>query len=843
MGEVRKEGSRSSFDGKISEHFRPVTSTGNPSPVGGRAKDPPPRRMSSRPPISTDNAANLGSYEGAKTAAVSSAGRPTPAKTNPASPSMPAANKGVASAEGFDTKRKYIPKGGFSEGNHAASTPSEARGLGVRLRHVLANLRVSSEEGRPMRLALIVALVIGVVCVLLVLVMPWALAESSWSSRANTSDGPRICDTADCLNHVYEIGLNRTSYRDPCDDFGRFVCSAWIHRLADTSKSLSGEQVTTKGLLGLTKVYSANASKNVLEDGHLSNRPWQLMALCLDARPDDQAGLRALKELISTGELAFLSPQRYIGHDSYARLVQHLVVLSGKWLIPLWFRIEMLPIREIENSKIFVISPEPVVLSSRRLHKTETASESSYAEYVELHLQAIYDDGKAVPADYVRFLRHSSATVQATVLNTLSEAIGMAFKRDTIVRGRLTELSKFLPNRNATDWVEALRAVYNGAGWHGVPVSGGDLMHATSLVHLNAMAALMGNVTALELLYHTSWWFVQQIGSLTSNTIFNSFATRHKSFGETIQKVMCAYQVVLTYNVLIEVLHRDSWSKPQRDAARKVFHTVSSVALRKLRNFTHFNGSQSKTMVSAIDGIDTVIWPDQRQSDKVENLYGDAVNNTFGFFGHWLTSRMQWQRAIVNWASRSFVSQIYLVDITALCRFNPALLRIAVAIASLDSPFFYHHGTPAMLYGGLGFLYARCLFFAFDVVAQIADVTKRNMPVADDSSHLENAVHCQRQGVDRETLYPFLPALEVAYAAYIKALNGSEDARLKGMEQYSGEQVFFLTMCHTLCEVDGRGSAWSPACNAAAREFEPFTKAFGCAGGSSMNPKEKCHFF
>ncbi|XP_065282377.1 uncharacterized protein [Dermacentor albipictus] len=77
----------------------------------------------------------------------------------------------------------------------------------------------------------------------------------------------------------------------------------------------------------------------------------------------------------------------------------------------------------------------------------------------------------------------------------------------------------------------------------------------------------------------------------------------------------------------------------------------------------------------------------------------------------------------------------------------------------------------------------------------------------------------------------------------VRALNGSEDARLKGMQQYSGEKVFFLTMCHTLCEVDGRGSAWSPACNAAAREFEPFAKAFGCVGGSSMNPKEKCNFF
>ncbi|XP_054926337.1 uncharacterized protein [Dermacentor andersoni] len=197
-----------------------------------------------------------------------------------------------------------------------------------------------------------------------------------------------------------------------------------------------------------------------------------------------------------------------------------------------------------------------------------------------------------------------------------------------------------------------------------------------------------------------------------------------------------------------------------------------------------------------------------------------------------------WRRYI-----RSFVSKVYRVDVVSLCRYNHALLKMAIAAASLNEPFFYHNGIAAMLYGGLGFLYARCLLCALDAVAQIADAAGRNTPVAGGSDHLEKALHCQRQEVDQETLYPFLPALEVAHAAYIKALNGREDTRLKGMEQYSGEQVFFLTMCHTLCEVDGRGSAWSPACNAAAREFKPFAKAFRCAGGSPMNPKKKCNFF
>ncbi|KAL1460353.1 hypothetical protein MTO96_043346 [Rhipicephalus appendiculatus] len=209
------------------------------------------------------------------------------------------------------------------------------------------------------------------------------------------------------------------------------------------------------------------------EDGELSYRPSQMMALCLEARSDDTAGLHAFKDLNSTDELAFLFPDRYIDNESYSLLLQPLVVLSGKWLIPLWFRVEMLPSRGIENSRMFLISHEPLVLWYRHLHELETASESRYAEYVELYLTDIYDNGTKLPEDYIRFLRQSSATAQASALvlqakvfNELGEVITTVGRCDATFHARLTELVKLLLSWNTDDWLWALNAVYGGSSWH-----------------------------------------------------------------------------------------------------------------------------------------------------------------------------------------------------------------------------------------------------------------------------------------------------------------------------------------------------------------------------------------
>ncbi|KAH7944168.1 hypothetical protein HPB52_016708 [Rhipicephalus sanguineus] len=153
-----------------------------------------------------------------------------------------------------------------------------------------------------------------------------------------------------------------------------------------------------------------------------------------------------------------------------------------------------------------------------------------------------------------------------------------------------------------------------------------------------------------------------------------------------------------------------------------------------------------------------------------------------------------------------------------------------------------------MLYGGLGFLYAREIFRMLSSTAELLNGMggwQRRLVApsgsGDEAAIWESFFSCPHS-VDKGALYPELPALHVAYEAYTRFVNYSSDVPLAGLEGYGPEQVLFLTFCHATCEVDSSGRLTSRYCSAAAKNFGPFAAAFSCPPGSEMNIDERCEY-
>ncbi|XP_072141403.1 uncharacterized protein [Dermacentor andersoni] len=56
------------------------------------------------------------------------------------------------------------------------------------------------------------------------------------------------------------------------------------------------------------------------------------------------------------------------------------------------------------------------------------------------------------------------------------------------------------------------------------------------------MNHLSGTASAEELLYHAVWWFVQQIGALTSNALFEATRVALGGSGDLYQGLLCGAQ-------------------------------------------------------------------------------------------------------------------------------------------------------------------------------------------------------------------------------------------------------------------------------------------------------------
>ncbi|KAH9368444.1 hypothetical protein HPB48_012626 [Haemaphysalis longicornis] len=404
--------------------------------------------------------------------------------------------------------------------------------------------------------------------------------------------------------------------------------------------------------------------------------------------------------------------------------------------------------------------------------------------------------------------------------------------------GKLAGLKHHVSALSGEDWAVALRKAFNGSELQGPDITAADAVYVSSRDTLGAIANVL-SLPPLDLLYHTAWWFAQQIGTLSSNALFAQVAAMYGPLKETYQRATCAFQVCVTYNVLLALGDSSYRIEDDKDETRRTLASVRAMLVERLRDYGNLTVSLRAVLTRFMAETETVIWPpaSANTSQELRRLYGDHVNNSLGFFGHWLSSRVHLQRSIGR-SDRVRAAKMYRLEVASLSYYIPPLKVFAIGTAAVGAPLHYTRGTVGMLYGGLGFHYAQLLVDAMEAAVLAVPAPGTDFPSVQEAAKLRTAFNCSED--HSRLVFPNLPALEVTYAAYKQHLNGTEDARLVGMEDFTAEQIFFITICHILCAE--KESTRPQACNEAVRHFPPFARAFNCPLGSRMNPTKQCHF-
>ncbi|KAH7959276.1 hypothetical protein HPB49_009905 [Dermacentor silvarum] len=191
-------------------------------------------------------------------------------------------------------------------------------------------------------------------------------------------------------------------------------------------------------------------------------------------------------------------------------------------------------------------------------------------------------------------------------------------------------------------------------------------------------------------------------------------------------------------------------------------------------------------------------------------LYGtEDKNATTGedtFVDRWLSRAASYQQSSTYLEERSADASVFRTDSYIVTFQHVVSQAISLSIALLKVPFYYPNASSAIFHGGLGFIYATELVRVLNSLSVLLD---RGETIKPSSS----------AGFSRAYM-----ALELAYATYHQFRNNVEDVSLWNAQGYNPEQVFFATICYTMCDLrDG-----PHACTQHMMHFPEFATAFSC---------------
>ncbi|KAH9373359.1 endothelin-converting enzyme 1-like [Haemaphysalis longicornis] len=507
--------------------------------------------------------------------------------------------------------------------------------------------------------------------------------------------------------------------------------------------------------------------------------------------------------------------------------LQALVELSTKWALPLWFRVSVAP--RLDGRRTVVLTPSHAILVWTHYHRALLTLRDSYPIYVDQYKSAFISKRATAPA-FVSFLRDQSLDVQGAIFKKLEDTVTGAKWRPRY--HLLRDLPTHLPKHKPADWVSILQWAFAVRP----PIAENDGFLFTNSHLVAAMASLMQDLSARQLLFHTTWWFLQSVGPLASCAIFSIADIDER--GAVFQKLSCGMHVDFVYNVPLSFASKLRFSEQSRLAAYGILRAVRNASVEKVRALRDVSEQTKSLLESVLKGAKIVVWPDaERVSlDSLELYYGQSQSNgTFpSTFSEWLDTRRQVQRFLGD-DEHDLSTTVFQMYSPQLVSYDFVRNILFFSVAAMASPLYYSNGTSAMLYGGLGSVFGEKIVYVIGSVDQLLNGNPSIVPSLEEPrKYLWEYTHCRGTNVMN------LAALSFAHAAYVRSRSRLEDLPLQGLENFTPEQVFFITFCHTLCWFRDSGALGVTECNESVKNFSPFATAFSCPPGSPMNPETQC---
>ncbi|XP_077486535.1 endothelin-converting enzyme 1-like [Amblyomma americanum] len=677
--------------------------------------------------------------------------------------------------------------------------------------------KLFTAEHGAWRKKVVVALVALVVAIGTIALM--ALAAEVQFGRKRKA----YCDSEDCLSHVDMLTTNLDGNIDPCEDFSAYVCSAWT-RSAEYREHVKGpiDAMLYARFLRFSTMLAEGAKKLPVGDKALA-----MYESCMSSDTTEVTNLDNFRRLMKAIGLSW--PEQPTANVS---ALGTLLVMAYKWQMPLWMSVTVPVTRDTAKWRL-QIKPGHYITVLRNQYEN-VRSGGGYTEYWHGYYNA-FRTNSTQQLDEPSI--EAVADDEGAILENLKSSVVSLKKIPAVIP--FASIGNYSAPLSSDAWLQQLNLHLELTP----PVLADHQVIASDIRFLTTVGALFANYSSQRLLSQLSWSFVQLYAPISSPKLHVvRFGDRWKA--DLYRPVFCAVHVESTFKLLAFTLDYVSRLTRQDELVVNMgYSSLISELLIMLNNSPWLDLESRKLATSKVQSVQAIIWPSPHwfDNDDLEELYSDYPSKEETFGDYWINARFAMAKH--NRTDEFHAIQGLPMNVPpADFEYDYVLNNIEVPIAIVNKPLYYKRGTWAMFYGGLGFQMALEILNALDKegLHWNSDGEPVTSIVSEGSMKTFESKDSCLKGEGIESIFPEIPALEVAHSAMMRAIKS--DKRALTVEGLSEERVFFMTICYMMCSSTTAYDLYH-TCDKVVRNSLAFRKAFGCSNGTKMNPTKKCAFF
>ncbi|XP_020299075.1 neprilysin-like isoform X2 [Pseudomyrmex gracilis] len=435
------------------------------------------------------------------------------------------------------------------------------------------------------------------------------------------------------------------------------------------------------------------------------------------------------------------------------------------------------------------------------------------------------------------------------------------------------EYDKQQPEMNGKiDWHSAIQEVFASEG---ITIEPDEKLMVPAYKYLTNLVPLLERTPSRTIVNFMQWTILKQLIDYTKQPEANSFAgvilhadaVDNQMEEDDTRWISC----MRTHNLKSAISHeyiKKYISLENIEDIREITTDVQSSVRQQIQKVTWMDEPTKVASLEKFAHMNFGFFKPDWYSDEAIARYYENLNVSMGYLDNIINIIKFERKALLNLLRTPVTKDLWFMEPSVpFAYYTPFLNKIVVTAALLQSPVYDRNRVALMNYGSLGVVIGHEINHAYTSInGNIGQWWTQNT-----INNYNNITQCF---VDQynEYLVPGLENIRVngqqsvnenfadsagivaAYYAYKnrKARLNETDWRLQGLEEYSEDQIFFLTHAQFFCEIalperieqDSIFDPVHPAKEIRVRgsfsNFREFSEIYNCSLGNRMNPEKKC---